>query len=290
MSLAVWLAAGACVAAALLLLVRRRKTAPALPLADAGAVVRTARRPAAIQVALVGAVVAALLALVVQARSATGAQPVLRTDGDAVVVVDLSSSTRSASKAIAHALRGLAVDPRRRLGLVLFSNIAYEALPPSTPADGFAGWVDRFAHADASAYPWRSFSSGTTISTGLVLARQILRQAQVTHPRVILVSDLVDPPSDLQQLETTVAQYQRDGIDLKVVRLLAHTRAAAATAAFAVPNATFVERAASTTVTARAGGGGSDRLLLLAGVLGVLALLAAAHELAFHPFSWEARA
>lgn len=290
MSLAVWLAAGACVAAALLLLARRRPTGPALPLADAGAVVRESRRSAAGQLALVVAVVAALLALVVQAGTTGGARPVLRTDGDAVIVVDLSSSTRSASKAIAHALRGLATDPRRRLGLVVFSTTAYEALPPSTPADAFAGWVDRFTHAAPRAYPWRAFSSGTTISTGLVLARKILRRANVARPRVILVSDLIDPPSDLQRLETTVSQYQQDGIDLKVVRLLPHARAATAAAAFDVPNAAFVERAASTTVTAHAGAGGGNGLLVLAGVLGVLALLAAAHELAFHPFSWEARA
>lgn len=284
MSLAVWLAAGACVAAALILLARR--PASALPLADAGALTRSTRRPAVLQGLLVASVVVVLLVLVAQARARPGERPLLQSGADAVVVVDLSSSTRSASRAIAHALGGLAADPRRRLGLVLFSNTAYEALPPSTPAAAFAGWVDRFAHAGPGAYPWSSFSSGTTISTGLVLARQILRRARVTSPRVILVSDLVDPPSDLQRLETTVAQYQRDRIDLKVVRLLAHSRGPAATAAFNLPNADFVERAASTTVTARATAAGGDRLLVLAAALGVLTLLAAAHELAFHPFSW----
>jgi hypothetical protein len=285
-SLAVWIAAGACVATALVILARQRP-GTALPLADTGLLARASRRPAALRALLVGAVVAVLLVLVVQARSPAGEQPLLQSGADAVVVVDLSSSTRSASKAIAHALGGLTGDPRRRLGLVLFSTSAYEALPPSTPASAFAGWVDRFAHAKPGTYPWSTFSSGTTISTGLVLARKVLRRARVADPRVVLVSDLVDPPSDLQRLETTVAQYRRDGIDLKVVRLLARAGGPAATAAFNLPNASFVERVASTTVTARpASAPGDDRLLVLAVALSVLTLLAATHELVFHPLSW----
>lgn len=285
MSLVAWIAAGACVAAALVLLARRR-AGTALPLADTAVLARASRRPSALRFLLLGSLVAVLLVLVAQARTSAGERPLLESGADAVVVVDLSSSTRSASKAIARALGGLTDDPRRRLGLVLFSTGAYEALPPSTPAVAFAGWVDRFAHAKPGTYPWSAFSSGTTISTGLVLARQILRRSQVADPRVVLVSDLVDPPSDLQRLETTVAQYRRDGIDLTVVRLLARARGPAATAAFNLPNANFVERAASTAVTARPAAAGDDRQLVLAVVLGVLTLLAAAHELVFHPLAW----
>ena len=122
-----------------------------------------------------------------------------------------------------------------------------------------------------------------------MLARRILRRDRVQQPRVVLVSDLVDPPSDLQRLETTVAQYQRDGIDLKVVKLL-RSRGAVATAAFSVPNADFVERAASATMTARPAEGDGNRLVVLAFLIGLLAVLAAAHEFAFHPFSWGVRA
>lgn len=292
MTLAAWAAAGACVLGAVLLVARRRRSAAVLPLADAAALVTASRRSSLLRKLLVGVVVAALLVLVAETRARGGAPPVLSSGGDAIVVVDLSSSTRSASRSIAHALRGLADDPRRHVGLVLFSNVAYEALPPSAPADAFAGWVDRFARGTPKASPWGSFSSGTTISTGLVLAGQILRRSQAAHPRVVLVSDLVDPSSDLQRLETTVAQYQRDGIELEVVRLLPASHAATATAAFDVPNAQIVESAASTTVTARAttGGGGDTRLLVLAALVAALGLLTAVHELAFHPFSWGARA
>lgn len=288
MSLLVWLVASACVGAALLLLVRRRTAAPALPLADAGALVHGSRRPASLQAVLVAGVVVALLVLVAQARARTGRPPLLRSGSDAVVVVDLSSSTRSASSAIARALHGLAADPKRKLGLILFSTTAYVALPPSTPADAFAGWVERFAHARPGATAWSSFSSGTTISSGLVLARRVLLRTRAVHPHVVLVSDLVDPPSDLQRVETTLAQYQRDGIDLKVVRLRAHPGAVAS--AFTLPNATAVERIASTTVTAGAGRSAGDGRIVLAALLGLVAVLAAVLELGFHPFTWGARA
>jgi hypothetical protein len=293
MTVAAWVVACACVAGALLVVARRGRPATPLPLADAAALVAATRRSSLLRALLLATLVAALLVLVIQTRARGGERPLLSSGGDAVVVVDLSSSTRSASRSIAHALSGLANDPRRHVGLVLFSNVAYEALPPSTPADAFAGWVDRFASSTAHATPWSSFSSGTTISTGLVLARQILHRAGTAHPRVILVSDLVDPSSDLQRLETAVAQYQRDGIELQVVRLLPASHAATAAAAFEVPNAQIVESAASTTVTARpASGAGGDhgRLLVLAALVAALALLAAVHELAFHPFSWGARA
>ena len=288
MILLVWLAAAACVGAATLLLVRRRTTVRALPLADAGALVDASRWAARLQAVLVAALVVALLVLVGETRGRSGRPPLLASGSDAVVVVDVSSSTRSASRTIAHALRGLAGDPRRKLGLVLFSTTAYVALPPSTPADAFAGWVDRFAHAGPGASAWSSFSSGTTISTGLVLARRIVLAAGAAHPHVVLVSDLVDPPSDLQRVETALAEYQRDGIDLKLVRLPAHARATAP--AFTLPNATAVERVASATVTAGAAGPASDRWLVAAALLGLVALLAATLELRFHPFAWSARA
>ena len=82
-----------------------------------------------------------------------------------VNTIDLSGSTRPASKAIARVLLGLTRDPSRHLGLVVFSDTAYEALPPSTPVDGLKGWLDLFAHDRPRNYPWTpSFSSGTAIS------------------------------------------------------------------------------------------------------------------------------
>ena len=259
-----------------------------LPLPDAGSLASTARLSWALWGALAATLLAALLVFVAQSRGdATGGQ-LLAPGEDAVVVLDLSSSTRSAAKPIARVLRTLTGDPQRRLGLVVFSNSAYEALPPSTPVDGLAGWLDRFARTPPADYPWSSFTGGTTISSGLVLARRMLRRDHVVAPHVVLVSDLVDPPSDLERLQTTVAQYQREGIDLRIVTVRPPRQPRSAGVPAQLPNATFVERAASATIDPTRSGGGSGRLPVLLALVGALAVLAALYELLFHPLTWKA--
>ena len=233
--------------------------------------------------------VAGLLVFAVQAQAQAPDKPILRPGSDAVLVIDLSGSTRTASKPIARILRGLTLDPRRHLGLVLFSDTAYEALPPATPVDGLRDWLDLFEHDVPRDYPWTpSFSSGTVISSGLVLARRILRRDGVRDPHVVLVTDLIDAASDLQKLETVVAQYQRERIDLKVIAVQ-RERGSTFGAVREFPNATFVESAASLTIHPdQAVGSDSDTLaFLLAALVVVLALVAAAYELAFHPLTWR---
>lgn len=252
-----------------------------IPLADAPSLRGAARRSWLLWLALVG-VLAAVLALVAGlARTSTGPGPLLPSGSAAIVVVDVSSSTRSAAQFISRTLMPLTNDPRRRVGLVVFSNTAYEALPPSTPSDGLKGWLDRFARETPKSSAWASFSSGTAISTGLVLAHRLLRGAHVANSHVVLVSDLVDTQSDVPRLQAITARYEREGIDLKVVKVTAH-------AARQAPDLGFVERAASTTVEPSRADGGVSRLAVLAALVAAAALLAAAHELAFHPFTWRA--
>jgi hypothetical protein len=279
-SAVVWAVAAASVAAALAVLLRGRRTAAVLPLADARSLHGASRRSSVLWLALV-ATLAVLLALsAALAWSGTGSRPLLSPGSDAVVVVDVSSSTRSASNSIARILRGLTNDPRRRLGLVVFSNAAYEALPLSTPVEGLKGWLERFAAKTPRLHPWATFSSGTAISTGLVLARRLLLRAHVVKPHVVLVSDLDDAPSDVPMLQTVVAQYQRQAIDLRVVRVKRHSGSLRA------PDLGFVEQAASTTVAAGSPDSGGAWLALGAVLAAAAALAAALHELAFHPFAW----
>ena len=275
-----WLGASACIATTLVLLVRRARGGDAvLPLADAGSFAEAERRSWLLWGSLAAALVAALGLFVVQARAQSSRQPLLGSGADAVIVLDLSSSTHSASKAISRTLLRLTRDPERHLGLVVFSDSAYEALPPSTPVDGLEGWLQRFADDTPKDYPWRSFSSGTTISSGLVLANRLVRRYGGEKPHVVLVSDLVDTPTDLERLQLTVAQYQREGIDLKVVAVgQGHASS---------PNAAFVERAASTTIDPSRGTGTRTRAIVLVAIVAALALLASVHESALHPFTWR---
>ncbi len=109
-----------------------------------------------------------------------------------------------------------------RLGLVVFSDFAYEMFPAGTPAVEFRPLIRFFARTNGSqsASPWASsFSGGTRISVGLELARAILRRDRVSHGSVILVSDLDDAPDDRPLLTAVVVSYLRDGIPLRVFEL-----------------------------------------------------------------------
>src|SRR5262249_42491354 len=114
-----------------------RRARAALPLADATALERAARRTVAVRGAL-GVLLVALVgaALLAAPRAAAdrhrGSGPV----GGTVVVLDLSSSTGQSRGAIHDALAGVirAAGGADGVGLVVFSNVAEEALPTGTPA------------------------------------------------------------------------------------------------------------------------------------------------------------
>jgi hypothetical protein len=145
-------------------------------------------------------------------------------------VLDLSASISSDTfSRIGETLRKL-VATGGRYGLVVFSNVAYEALPPGTPASALRPLI-RYFTVPASATgsvalptnPWtHSFSSGTRISAGLDLAHRILVADGLIRSRVLLISDLNDDPEDVQRLnEVATAEYGhgRGHTPLRVVAL-----------------------------------------------------------------------
>jgi hypothetical protein len=292
-SAAAWTLAGACLAACLLaLVVRSRRRGALLPVADAGSLGSASRRTWLLWAGLAGAAVLVLAAFFVGTRAQPAAADILPPRSSGVIVIDLSSSTRSSSKRIAASLLGLARDGRQ-LGLVVFSDTAYEALPPSAPVESLRDWLRLFAHEPPKSYPWtNSFSGGTWISSGLVVARRMLRRDGVKLGHVLLVSDLVDGPSDLPNLQSIVSQYQREGIDLGVIAVkpvVSGRSAGALTSFLQEPNAGFVEKAATRTIDpARLTRGRLDPVILVA-LAGLLALVATAHELLLHPFTWRVR-
>src|SRR5262249_19105565 len=115
-----------------------------------------------------------------------------------------------------------------RIGLVVFSDTAYEALPPGVPASDLAPLVRYFTLPPQTKpgfvqafppNPWGStFTGGTRISTGMELAHTIATEHRA-RPAVVLISDLDDDPSDLARLAVVLAAYRRDGIPVRVVGL-----------------------------------------------------------------------
>jgi hypothetical protein len=207
-------------------------TRVALPLADAPALAPLARRTAIVRWILALAVAALAVAAALTTRSMRVGESAFFSPGSAgVIVLDLSSSTEAAPpEEIELALKRVAKSGRKT-GLVLFSDVAYEALPPTAKADELRPFI-RYFHAPRvdptnvtfqppnrrrQTNPWSSFRGGTRISSGLRLARESL--ARNNARGVVLVSDLNDSLFDLPQLARTLHDYVRDGIRLRVVAL-----------------------------------------------------------------------
>jgi len=202
----------------------------AIPLADAGALRPAARRTlvvrAALALALAGIVVAAV---VVSRRPHTQTIVALPAHSSAIVVLDVSASISADTYSrIGGTLSSLARSGGR-YGLVVFSDQAYEALPPGTGAADLAPLVRYFTLPPARgpgaaptfpANPWQLvFSAGTKISAGLELAHTIALQDRLSKPIAILVSDLDDDPEDLPRLVTITLALKRDHIPLRIVGL-----------------------------------------------------------------------
>jgi hypothetical protein len=146
-----------------------------------------------------------------------------------MVVLDLSASITSDTYSRIHQTLQQLVSRGGRYGLVVFSNTAYEALPPGTPASMLEPLVRYFALPKSTppgeqptfpVNPWSaSFTSGTSISAGLDLARMIELQHGARHPAVVLISDLADDPNDIQRLTAVLAAYKAQGVKLRIIAL-----------------------------------------------------------------------
>ena len=102
--------------------------------------------------------------------------------------LDMSASISGPIYArVATTLRGI-VAANQAIGLVMFSDTAYELLPPNSPPSALQQFVRFFAperHARAQPVfgqrPWSQFSGGTRISTGLVDGAERAPRAQVSR-------------------------------------------------------------------------------------------------------------
>jgi hypothetical protein len=200
-----------------------------IPLTDARRLIAAGRvaRVAALVLAVL-AVAFALVFVLSSRHPGTHTIVPLPSNADTVVVLDLSASISTDTYSrIGGTLQALS-DSGRRFGLIVFSDEAYEALPPGTPSADLAPLVRYFTLPQQTTpgflptfprNPWaRDFTAGTRISAGLDLARRLA--LQTSHPAtVVLVSDLSDSPSDLTQLTTVLLAYRRDNVPMRIVGL-----------------------------------------------------------------------
>jgi hypothetical protein len=186
---------------------------------DVAALRRPRLRTALLRAALTAVVVTVGLASVAAASDLDTRDPGLLPRGTTgVVVLDLSLSiTDSDYATVRRALRGIAAGDAR-IGLVIFSDVAYELLPPGTPAAELRPVLRLLVpRADGSPNPWtQSFRAGTRISTALELAAQMLERDEIARPSIVLVSDLATAPDDVPALAETIAGLRLRGIPLRV--------------------------------------------------------------------------
>lgn len=200
-----------------------------IPLTDVARLSRARRRTRLVRALLVVVLVALVAGAAAAAtRPQTRSYRFLPAGSNGIVVLDLSASVSTDTfQRIGQTLDQLAAT-NGRYGLVIFSDVAYEALPPGTPAAELRPYARFFTLPPAKggflpslpANPWTDrFSGGTRISAGLGLALRLIRTERLAHPGAILVSDLDDDPGDLKSLASVALAYRRLGIPVRIVAL-----------------------------------------------------------------------
>ncbi len=214
------------------------RSQPAVPLADAGQFAAQAGRTTASRLILAAAIAALGVAAFLLARDLghhRSAAP--QASGGGVLVLDLSTSVGPATYSkIRRTFRQLTAR-RERLGLVIFSDTAYEVIPPGiapvelepiarffkphpvplVPTPFPPRLIENPRFYDN---PWTSsYHGGTQISKGLILAERMLRRDGIEHGRVILVSDLNESALDQDQLTKTLLEFGQRRQKLDVVDL-----------------------------------------------------------------------
>jgi hypothetical protein len=221
--------------------VHRRAGLPTSAVRELG---RATTRTLLLRAALVGAAVA-LAAAVLTSATSLGARPTsyFASGGGGVIVLDLSTSVEPRKyQRIQRFLRSLS-ESSARVGLVVFSDVAYEMFPPGTraselrallpffeppaqpgdgnPFGGRGGAGRQLPRTFGRSSPWTAtFRGGTRISHGLVEARRVIDRDGV-DPTVVLVSDLDDSTLDTEALTQELIRYEAEGIDLRVIPLFA---------------------------------------------------------------------
>ena len=233
----------------------------AIPLADLRELRIPLLRTAVVRFGLALLLLALLVLafLLVHEKDPTAGAPLIPGAEGGVIVLDLSASIGSTPHLrTANALRYVQ-QTRQSFGLVLFSDTAYEAVPPGTASTEMAPFMRHFGRArlypcirrgarpcpagtyevpadtpwdeynelveaatrgGARVNPWSgSFRSGTRISRGLEMARETLRRDGMNGLGILLISDLDDSLFDVPQLTQTLIRFQREHVPVKVVGL-----------------------------------------------------------------------
>jgi hypothetical protein len=176
-----------------------------------------------VRLLLAGGAVALVLAAAASARNPhSKEQALIPQDRVGVVVLDLSLSITDDDYAMIRTTLRRLVAEDASIGLVVFSDVPYELLPPGTPAAELKPLLRLLVAPRLGPVnnPWtQTFRAGTRISVALDLAKSLLERDHIAAGSILLVSDLETAPDDVPALARTISGIERSGIKLRVVPL-----------------------------------------------------------------------
>jgi hypothetical protein len=202
----------------------------AVVIADRPRLRAAAQRTTAVRVLLALALVGTFVLLFREAQNAGAGRAAVFPEGadTGVVALDMSASISGPTYArVSSTLQGI-VAANQSVGLVMFSDTAYELLPPNSPPSALTQFVPFFIplryFGSTPVFgqgPWDMFMGGTRVAPGLQMAADSLKRAHVQKGAILLVSDLDDSEKDKPVLEQVAVQLRRDHIPLRIVPLFA---------------------------------------------------------------------
>jgi len=206
--------------------IRDEVRGPAIPLATTAELAPAARRTLLLRLFLGALLIGLVVAASETGRShAAAGRGLLPRGVGGMLVLDVSRSIKpDANRTITDTLEQL-IQAHARIGLVAFSDIGYELLPPGSPASELQPLLRYFAAVKPKPgpnpyppNPWSSsFSGGTQISSGLAVAHSALVRAGDPKGAILLVSDLDTAPDDVPRVALTFNQFRNLGVPFRIV-------------------------------------------------------------------------
>jgi hypothetical protein len=201
----------------------RRLRPTTIGYSDAVSLRRLAGRTRALRIGLLVTLVGLIAAAVALAPRANGRSPqevAPQTSG--VLVVDISRSIIDSEIDRIGSVLAHYAKQKGHIGLVLFSDVPYEVLPPGSPTSAILPILHFFTPTKGHLppNPWdATFRAGTKISEALQLARQMLLQVHVKRGSITLISDLETASSDTVALTQELITLRREGVRVQAIPL-----------------------------------------------------------------------
>ena len=196
---------------------------PAVDTHDTASFRSAVRRTLALRVLFGGGAIVLLAAAVLSARQLDPSdRGLLPTGTTGVVVLDLSLSILDDQSGVVRRTLQSLVDSDAPVGVVVFSDVAYELLPPGTPSRELTPIIRLLTPTSSGKVvsPWSdTFRAGTRISAALQLAQDMLDGDKVKDGSILLVSDLETSPDDVPETARVLREIKRQGTPVRLLAL-----------------------------------------------------------------------